>query len=97
MPQLGAGNRTTTLRFHWPGRDCVVSATCTHLDDIDLCEHMYGMQPIAGDAFPSDTGGGASRYVQLLSTAFSIQVQHAFQDDKACHRLPCALSAPTLS
>ena len=30
------------------------------------------MQPIAGDPFPSDTGGGASRYVELLSRSFSI-------------------------
>ena len=30
------------------------------------------MQPIAGDAFPSDTGGGASRYVELLSRSFNI-------------------------
>ena len=30
------------------------------------------MQPIAGDPFPSDTGGGASRYVELLSRSFHI-------------------------
>lgn len=30
------------------------------------------MQPIAGDPFPSDTGGGASRYVELLSKSFNI-------------------------
>lgn len=72
---LGTDKHATTFRHHWPGRGCVLSAPCTHPDGIGLCEHMYGMQPIAGDAFPSDTGGGASRYVQLLSTAFSIQVQ----------------------
>ena len=30
------------------------------------------MQPIAGDPFPSDTGGGASRYVELLKRSFDI-------------------------